>query len=85
MNRIVALLLVLTIGPFGLFHPIRSARAASEVFAPPKSDEIHIRINQWLSGQQVSDSVRGCPLSSGTSNFLLCIASENFNRSLTVE
>ena len=59
MHRIVALLLVLTIGPVGLFHPLRSLRAASEVFAPPKSDEIRIRINQWLSEQKVSDSVRG--------------------------
>lgn len=55
MNRIAAWLLIMIAGLVPLTVGLPAVTAGSEVFAPPKPDEVRARVLAWLDDQHVTD------------------------------
>jgi hypothetical protein len=58
MNRIAACLVAVLSGIALLMSNAGFASAASELFAPPKAEEVQTRVLAWLNEQQTTEEVR---------------------------
>lgn len=58
MIRIAAWLLIMNAGLVSFMVSAPSAMAASEVYAPPKTDEVRTKVFAWLDAQHATDDQR---------------------------